>query len=136
MSRVSQPRNAFFCREPKVSEYLKAKVPGPTAGGGPGATGGVKEHGARQEDDPCNLGDPRLSAARAGTGDPANQPRQARLCLGRRDLEKNKPRHRGRAVCRDNRRTDRRSWGVGGLHKSEEVGERGHPDPAEQRRAV
>ena len=65
-----------------------------------------------------------------------NRPRQARLGLSRRELANNKLRRSGRAACRDNRREARRSRGVGGLNSSGEVGERGHPDPAERRQAV
>ena len=63
------------------------------------------------------------------------EPRRPRLGPGRRRSEKNKTGHRGRNLLRDNWRRDPRSWGVGGPYRSCEVGERRHPDPAEQRGA-
>src|SRR5580658_1865730 len=104
-------------------------------GRGTAATGGVKEQGTAEGDDPGTWEAPDSPQKQPGMGNRRPTPTGS-PCLSRRALAKNKLR---RAVGRPVGTTGgsaRWSWGVGGPHSSGEVGERGHPDPAERRRAV
>jgi len=117
----------------------------PEGGGAPGESGrvggtsrGVMEHGARQEDDPGDLGGPRSSSEGIrDRGDPVNDPRRAARPRTQAPPVKNKRPHRGRPKARDDHSRGR--WERGSRRTAYERRRRvtaGQPKPAEQRRFV
>src|SRR5205807_4100293 len=106
-------------------------------GRGGASRGGVDDHGTLEEGSPVTWGPLLVLGFLRGDGGPAPKPPTRRVYTGARPAGSEQAPVREVGRGKGNRSPGRCRRGVGGLHTSDDAGERGgNPDPAEQRQPV